>query len=60
MSVGMVCDIGANDQTPKRVMVTPTLSFSDEDKQGTLQPGDDALVVTVRIGGYNVKRELID
>ena len=32
MSVGMVCDIRANDQTPKRVMVTPTLSFSDEDK----------------------------
>ena len=28
-----------------------TLSFSDEDKVETLQPHDDALVVTLRIGG---------
>ena len=27
---------------------------------GTLQPYDDALVVTLRIGGYNVKRVLVD
>ena len=31
--------------------VWPALSFSDEDKVGTLQPHDDALVVTLRIGG---------
>ena len=37
-----------------------TLSFSDEDKVGTLQPYDDALVVTLRIGGYDVKRVLVD
>ena len=36
------------------------LSFSDEDKVGTLQPYDDALVVTLRIGGYDVKRVLVD
>ena len=40
--------------------VWPTLSFSDEDKVGTLQPYDDALVVTLRIGGYDVKRMLVD
>ena len=36
------------------------LSFSDADKQGTIQPHDDVLVVTLRIGGYDVKRVMID
>ena len=36
------------------------LSFSDADKQGTIQPHDDALVVTLRIGGYDVKMIMID
>ena len=40
--------------------VWPTLSFSNEDKVGTLQPHDDALVVTLRIGGYDVKGMLVD
>ena len=37
-----------------------TLSFSDEDKVGTIQPHDDALVVTLRIGGYDIKRVMVD
>ena len=36
------------------------LGFSDEDKLGTIQPHDDALVVTLRISRYNVKRMMID
>ena len=40
--------------------VQPTLSFSDKDKIGTLQPHDDTLVVTLRIDGYDVKRVLVD
>ena len=36
------------------------MSFFDEDKVETLQPYDDALVVTLRIGGYDVKRMLVD
>ena len=40
--------------------VRPALSFSDEDKIGTYQPHDDALVVTLRIKGYNVRRVLVD
>ena len=34
MSVGRGCDMEASDQAPKRtrVMVTPTLGFSEEDK----------------------------
>ena len=36
------------------------LGFSNEDKLGTIQPHDDALVVTLRISGYNVKRVMIE
>ena len=39
-----------------KVEIQPTLSFSDEDKIGTIQPHGDALVVTLRIG----KRVLVD
>ena len=43
-----------------KVEIQPTLSFSDEDKIGTIQPHDDALVLTLKIGGYDVKRVLLD
>ena len=36
------------------------LGFSDKDKTGTIQPYDDALVITLRIGGYDVKRVMVD
>ena len=36
------------------------MGFSDEDKIGTIQPHDDALVITLRIGGYDVKRVIVD
>ena len=36
------------------------MGFSDEDKIGTIQPHDDALVITLRIGGYEVKRVMVD
>ena len=39
---------------------SPVLGFSDKDKIETIQPHDDALVVTLRIGGYDVKRVLVD
>ena len=48
------------DPKRRRMDVWPTLSFSNEDKVGTLQPHDDALVVTLRIGGYDVKGMLVD
>ena len=38
----------------------PVLGFSDDNKVGTIQPHDDALVVTLRIMGYDVKRVLVD
>ena len=40
--------------------IQPILGFLDEDKVGTIQPHDNALVVTLRIRGYNVKRVLVD
>ena len=62
MSMGGGYDLKANDQALKRakVMVNLTLGFFKEDKGGTLQPYDDALMVTIRIGGYDVKRVLVD
>ena len=61
MSVSCCLDEDSN-LMPKRVKmnVLLVLSFSDADKQGTIQPHDDTLVVTLRIGGYDVKRVMID
>ena len=36
------------------------MGFSNEDKIGTIQPHDDALVITLRIGGYDVRRVMVD
>ena len=47
---------------PKKVKIgiPLVLGFLDEDKLGTIQPHDDALVVTLRISGYDVKMVMID
>ena len=47
---------------PKRakIGIPLVLGFSDEEKIGTIQPHDDALMVLLRIGGYDVKRVMID
>ena len=47
---------------PKRARVERALimGFSDEDKIRTIQPHDDTLVITLRIGGYDVKRVMVD
>ncbi|XP_065637271.1 uncharacterized protein LOC136070776 [Quercus suber] len=47
---------------PKRVKsdIKLVLEFSDEDKVGTIQPHNDALVITLKIGRYNVKRIMVD
>ena len=54
--------LGDNNQDSKRVRVEIPLiiGFSDEDKIETIQPHDDALVITLRIGGYDVKRVMMD
>ena len=56
------CSDEDSSSMPKRVKmnVPLVLSFSDADKQGTIQPHDDALVITLRIGGYDVKRVMVN
>ena len=53
---------GDTNQEPKRARMEWSLvmGFLDEDKIGTIQPHDDALMITLRIGGYNVKRVKVD
>ena len=52
---------GSNSKTKRaKVEIRPTLSFSNKDKIKTIQPQDDALVVTLKIEGYDVKRVLVD
>ncbi|KAK3021960.1 hypothetical protein RJ639_045655 [Escallonia herrerae] len=38
----------------------PTISFSDDDVGDTRTPHDDPLVVTLRVGNFDVKRILVD
>ena len=47
---------------PKRARLDRPLvmGFSNEDKIGTIQSHDDALVIILRIGGYDVKRVIVD
>ena len=61
MSVSCYSDEDSNSM-PKRIKtnIPVVLSFLDVDKQGTIQPHDDVLVVTLKIGGYDVKRVMVD
>ena len=61
MSVAQLPAEDSNSK-PKRAKIEtqPVLDFSDKDKVRTIQPYDDALMVTLRIGGYDVKRVLVD
>ena len=57
MSVARLsADEGSSEPKRAKILTQPTLGFSDEDKAGTIQPHDDASVVTLRIGGYDVRR----
>ena len=38
----------------------PVLSFSEKDKVEITQPHDVALLITLRIGGYDVKRVMVN
>ncbi|XP_023923432.1 uncharacterized protein LOC112034852 [Quercus suber] len=61
MSVARLSAEDANqDMKRSRMEIQPVLGFSDEDKIETIQAHNDALVVTLRIGGYDVKRVMVD
>ena len=36
------------------------IAFNDDDLKGKIQPHDDTLVVTTQIGGFLVKRVMVD
>ena len=62
--VMFVAWLPADDFSPKpkrpKPYPHPVLSFSEEDKIETIQPHDDALVITLRIEGYDVKRVMVN
>nr|XP_023880002.1 uncharacterized protein LOC111992338 [Quercus suber] len=52
---------GSNPKPKRaRLEVRPSLSFSDKNEVETIQPHNDALVVTLRIEGYDVQRVIVD
>ena len=53
---------GDTNQDPNRARAELLLvmGFSDEDKIGTIQTHDDALVITLQIEGYDMKRVMVD
>jgi len=61
MSVAWLSTEDSNSE-PKRVRIEAplVLGFPTDDKIGTIQPHNDTLVVTLRIGRYDVKRVLVD
>ena len=57
----MVQNVQLTSSVPKIVQrESPILGFSEEDARRLHHPYDDALVVSIRIGDYNVHRVLVD
>ena len=61
LSVATLFGVKVIDRLEKRPRVNrDSITFDEEDMEGMSQPHDDALVLTSRIGGYLVKRVMID
>lgn len=62
MSISSQPELGKEDRGSKRIKAEsePVLGFLNTNKVGTFQPYDDALVVTLRIKGFDVKRVMVD
>jgi len=52
--------VGEQPSEKKLKYTREPIAFNDDDLEGTIQPHDDALVVTARINDFIVKRVLID
>ena len=48
------------DSKRAKVEIPLVIGFSNEDKIGTIQPHDNALVINLRIVGYDMKRVMVD
>ena len=61
MSVARLSSEDGSHKPKKARLDQPlVMGFLDEDKIGTIQPYDDALVITLWIRGYDVKRVMVD
>ena len=61
MSVARLpAEVDDRESKKAKRMASPMLGFSDEDKVETIKSHDDALVITLKIGGYDVKRVLVN
>ena len=62
MSISSQPEFGKGDKGSKRIKAKPEpiLGFSKADKVGTFQPHNDVLVVTLQIGGFNMKNVMVD
>ena len=61
MSVARLSSEDGSHEPKKARLDRPlVMGFSDEDKIRTIQPHDDALVIILRIGGYDVKIVMMD
>ena len=61
MSIARLSSGDINQDSKRAKMeILLVIGFSNEDKIGTIQPHDDALVITFRIVGYDVKRVMVD
>ena len=61
LAVVLVEDCLGKQPAEKKLKFTrEPIAFNDDDLEGTIQPHDDALVVTARINDFIVKRVLVD
>lgn len=62
MAISPQIRVGEEHKESKRSKVKeePVLGFSEADKVGTIQSHNDALVVTLQIRGFDVKRVMMD
>ena len=61
MSVARLSSRDTNQDSKRTRVERPlVMGFSNKDKIEIMQPHDDALVITLQIWGYNVKRVMVD
>ena len=61
MSIARLSSEDINQELKRARVERPlVMGFSDEDKIGTIQPHDDALVIILRIWGYDVRKVMVD
>ena len=57
----MVQNVQLTGNVPKMAQINnPVIGFSEEDTRRLHHPHDDALVVSLRVGDYNMHRVLVD